>query len=63
MPTSRTIATTTRISAPVDSSLVSCGIFDDRLDGRVESVLSVGWFAVVGGALVLVRVFGGMTVE
>jgi hypothetical protein len=36
MPTSRSITTTDRISAPVESCHVYGGIFEDELDGRVE---------------------------
>ena len=63
MPTSRIITTTTRISALVDSSLVKGGIFEDRLDGRVEGVLNVNLLVIVGGTLVLVKLVSGMTVE
>jgi len=63
MPTSRAITTTIRTSAAVDSCQANCGIFEDRLDGRVEGVLSVNLFVVVGDMLMLVKFFDGMTVE
>ena len=60
MPT-RSITTTTRISAPADSCHVNCGIFEDRLNGRVEGVLNL--LAIVGDTLVFVKLVACMTVE
>ena len=63
MPTNRSITTTARISAPVESCHVYGGIFEDGLDGRVEIVLNVDLFVVVGNTLVLVKFFDDITVE
>jgi hypothetical protein len=63
MPTSRSITTTARISAVVESCHVYGGIFENWLDGRVEGVLNVDLFVVVGDKLVLVKLFDEMTVE
>jgi hypothetical protein len=38
-------------------------MFEDGLDGRVEDVLNVKLFAVVGDTLVLVKLLDDMTVE
>ena len=63
-PTSRSITTTTGISAPVDSCHMTCRIFEDMLDdGGFEGLLNVSMLVVVGDTLVLVKVFVGMTVE
>jgi hypothetical protein len=63
MPTSTSITATARITAPVESRHVYGGIYEDRLDGRVEGVLNVDLFVVVGDALVLVKFCDDMTVE
>jgi hypothetical protein len=63
MPTSKIVTTTARISAPVESCQVFAGIYDDELDGRVEGVLTVDWFVIVGDTLVLVKFFDDMIVE
>jgi len=63
MPTSTSITATARITAPVESCHVYGGIYEDGLDGRVERVLNVDLFVVVGGALVLVKFCDDMTVE
>ena len=62
MPTSRSITTTPRISAPVEPSHVCGRIFENGLDGRVEGVLNVDVFAVAGDTPGLVRL-DDMTVE
>jgi hypothetical protein len=63
IPTSRSITTTARISAPVECCQAYSRIFEDGLDGRVEDVLNVELFAIVGDTLVLVKLFNDMTVE
>jgi len=62
MPTSRSITTTARISAPVEFSHVYGRMFENGLDGEVEGELNVDMIVVAGDTPVLVRL-DAMAVE